>query len=359
VITKRKPVLKSAIDKTGEPKVKNGNSAGPQRKISKESLVENLQRLEPQRIAIRNHGGLGMALAAPAIISHILDVNLFEIVLGDSILPVVGSWTLMIVLALVGLGFGISSWKKYKKYKSQFKKNIVGPIFRSIAPQLFYRSDSAVGQHIYNSSKIFKRKCDRYSGDDHVTGKIGQTDIEFSELHTEYYTTVQTKNGKRKRWHTIFRGLFFTADFHKHINGETYILPDFVEKRFGIIGKFLQKRNPLKHAKNLVQLENPLFEKEFAIYASDEQEARYCLTPKMMEDLLALKQQFPRSKMYCSILGSKIHIALTMKNQFEPRVWRQGADPKQIDQMANLFKNLTSIVEQLNLNTRIWSKKAS
>lgn len=349
---KRKPVLKSVVKKQAQKKPAKA-------KVSKQELIGNLHDLEPLRIKVRNFAAAGLVLVAPAVLSLWLESNLVQNILGESVVTSTVSWGGMIAAGIAGAIILIMAWMKYRSYKAKFKEDVVRHIFHAIAPQLKYSPSNHISQGIYHDSQIFRKKYDRYNGDDHVKGKIGDTDIEFSELHTEYYTTTQTKNGSRKQWHTIFKGLFFTADFHKNIGGETYILPDFAEKRFGVFGKFLQKKNPLKHAKHLVQLENPIFEKEFAVYSSDEQEARYCLTPKMMEDMMVLKNNFPKSKMYCSIRGTQINIALTMSNQFEPRVWRKGADPKQIDQMAELIKSLTSIVEQLNLNTRIWTKKAA
>ncbi len=53
-----------------------------------------------------------------------------------------------------------------------------------------------------------KVKITEEMGDDWVEAKLGQTHVQFSELHTEY--SVRTKNGRS--WHTIFKGLFFVKD---------------------------------------------------------------------------------------------------------------------------------------------------
>ncbi len=58
------------------------------------------------------------------------------------------------------------------------------------------------------------------------------------------------------------------------------MLPDFAEKLLGKFGQKFQKS--FTHGK-LVKLENPEFEKEFVVYSSGQQEARYILTPVMME----------------------------------------------------------------------------
>ena len=69
----------------------------------------------------------------------------------------------------------------------------------------------------------------RYTGDDYVKGKIGDTYIEFSEIHSEY----KTQNNKQTTWHIIFKGLFFIANFNKNFKSETLVLPDVAQKAFG------------------------------------------------------------------------------------------------------------------------------
>jgi len=356
---KRTPVLKQAIASKAVPKVAPAVAAKLPKKVSKAELLQTLYELEPERIKVRNNVSVGLALLAPLVISHWLEINLIEQVIGEGVVLTHISFGAMILSAIAG---AFMVWKAngvYKGYKEKFKLQVIKEIFSSIAPELSYSHSRCISQSIYSDSGLFRKKVDRYKGDDHCIGKIGQTDVEFSEIHSEYYTTRRTKNGARKQWHTIFKGLFFTAEFHKNIGGETYILPDFAEKHLGVVGKFLQKKTPLRHAKHIVQLENPIFEKEFVVCASNEQEARYCLTPDMMESFMELKNNFKKSKVYASIRGSQINIAISMSNQFEPRIWRKGVDPTQLDQMANLFQSLTMIVEQLNLNTRIWTKKAA
>ena len=104
---------------------------------------------------------------------------------------------------------------------------------------------------------------DRYSGDDLVYGKIDKTDFECSEIHTEYKKTSRNVHGKTKTsWHTVFKGLFFHADFNKHFQGQTIVKPDRTEKLLGAFGSKLQG---WFGTKNIVRLENSAFEKLFIV----------------------------------------------------------------------------------------------
>ena len=83
---------------------------------------------------------------------------------------------------------------------------------------------------MYKSSKLFDKNPDQYKGEDLVRGQIGKTKIAFSELHSQYYTR---DDKGRKSWHTIFRGLFFMADFNKDFQGYTLVLPDYSQRLLG------------------------------------------------------------------------------------------------------------------------------
>lgn len=321
-------------------------------RTSNAQLLESLSILEPQRRAIRNNYLIAIALAMPLFLFEI--VTFFPLGLQGTEFENIFPW-LFIPLG-IGVIFGIRGILKHRSYTAEFKDQVVSKIFRDIAPTLAYSPRSQIPVGAYSASKLFKTSFDCYKGDDLLQGKIGKTDIMFSDLHTRYYT----KNSKgEKRWHTIFKGIFFIADFHKETNEETFVLPDLAEKRLGSIGKMLQKNNPFKHAGNLIQLENKAFEKEFAVYGTNQIEARYCLTPTMMEAILKIQAQF-KSQIRISFLNSRMHVAISSrKNNFEPRIFRSSVDVNMIEEMRTLFVLLTSMVEELDLNTRIWGKKAA
>ena len=99
------------------------------------------------------------------------------------------------------------------------------------------------------------------------------------------------------------------------------------------------------------------FEKAFVVRATDPVESRYILTPDMQERLLALRGRLNQD---VRISFRDSHVFLTVPNQadwFEPRLDRPADD---IGQMTNFLGQMAAcfqIVEDLNLNTRIWTKE--
>jgi len=262
---------------------------------------------------------------------------------------------LIIIIALTALVlivlFSLKLSRIRKTIKKEYKQRIIRSMISFIDPHLNYKPEGRISESTFNGSKIFLKDPDRYNGDDLVEGMIGKTDVEFSELHAEYYTTNDKGN---KQYHTIFRGIFFIADFHKNFIGETIVLPDTAEKLFGKLGTMFQKMNVVRP--KLVKLENPEFEKAFAVYGTDQIEARYILTPSMMERIMDFKNK--SGKIHLSFLHSKVYIAIQVnKNLFEPPFLKSMLDFRVIEEYFSYLRLSVNIVEDLDLNTRIWSKE--
>jgi hypothetical protein len=199
------------------------------------------------------------------------------------------------------------------------------------------------------------RTPDRYSGDDSISGNIGQTRIHCSEVHAEYKTeSTDSKGHHHTHWHTIFKGLFFVADFNKNFTGSTVVLPEVIPSFLGELGAVAQSWNIMRG--ELIRMEDPEFERMFVVYGNDQIEARYILTPGLMRRIMKFKNKSSR-QIYLSFVESKIYIALSYSQPlFEPAISKTLLD---FGALAPYFEDLelaAGIVDDLNLNTRIWGK---
>jgi hypothetical protein len=257
----------------------------------------------------------------------------------------------VVLAVIVGCGvFGLMS----SGYKSEFKNRVIAPLIRFIAPGLEYRPEQCISKDIFKGSGIFTQRIDRYRGEDCVLGKVDQTQIMFSEVHAEYKTTSGTGKNRRTEWHTIFKGLFFIADFNKHFNGQTLVLPDTAQKLFGRFGQTLQSWAVGRG--ELIKMEDPLFEHEFVVYGTDQIEARYILSPSLMQRITEFKIK-TGDRLYLSFTGSKVYVAVPIaRNMFEPAYLSCADDFKCISEYYADLSMAIGIVDELNLNTRIWSK---
>jgi hypothetical protein len=262
----------------------------------------------------------------------------------------------IIFVAIIALAVAVISWASLTgDLTGEFKRRVVAEVVRFVDPSLVYSPESHVSRSQFRGSGIFQQGIDRFRGEDHVGGVIGRTRIEFSELHAEYKTTTHTKNGSRTTWHTIFKGLFFIADFNKHFRGRTYVLTDVAEGLLGFLGKKLQEMNFTRP--DLVKLEDPEFEEEFVVYGDDQIEARYILSTSLMQRILDFRRKTGRS-IQLSFVGSNVYVAVPMtRDMFEPRITSSFLDFNLIREFLTDLQFACGIVDDLNLNTRIWSKE--
>ena len=242
-----------------------------------------------------------------------------------------------------------------KSYRKEYKKRIITRITAFVDEGLTYTPEGTIPKSEFVKSEIFPLSCDRFNGEDHFRGKLGKTDIEFSEVVAKHRNTSRSGSNKKDNYSIIFRGLFIIADFNKHFRTHTVVLPDTAERLFGKFGQALQSIS--LNRGELIRLEDPVFEKEFCVYGDDQVEARYILTPSLMERILTFKRKW-NTTVYLSFLDSKVYIAIKMfKNLFETRLFKSVVDYNFMEDNLRFLTLLTEIVEDLNLNTRIWTKE--
>ena len=93
------------------------------------------------------------------------------------------------------------------------------------------------------------------------------------------------------------------------------------------------------------------------VYSSDQVEARYILTPSIMEAMVNLYRRFD-GEIYFSFVGSRVYFANSFNVAlFEPNIFRSGVNYSDVKEMFDLFGMTSVLIQELNLNTRIWTKK--
>lgn len=260
-----------------------------------------------------------------------------------------------VVIGLIVMAVGFFGSKS--KYEKEFKSKVIPSMLRGVNETLQYSPKGYISKAKFKESGIFQQSIDRYNGEDYIKGRIGETDIEFSELHAQYKTTsTDSKGNRRTSYHTFFKGLYLIADFHKDFNGKTTVLPDQAEKMLGgVFGKWFQKMNFTRD--DLIYLEDPEFEKEFVVYGTDQIESRYILSTHMMRDILGIKQRF-NCPIFLSFINSEVHLAIYwQKDILEPKFNEEITNSAEIKKFYDELAVCLQLVEDLNLNTRIWSKQ--
>jgi hypothetical protein len=308
------------------------------REFYQTELLKDLQVLEGQRKAVLHKVLIVVGVAA------LLGLICAAALAGKGAVGIVVGVGMVVVA--VGIGAHMT-----QRYRGRFKGVVIGRLVRFIDENLQYSPDRGLPESAFKTADLFKQHVDRFKSEDQVAGRVGATDMAFSEVHAEY----KTKDNKgHTHWHTIFRGILFAGDFNKNFQGKTVVLPDTAERLFGHLGQVLQSWNISREG--LVKLEDPEFEKEFVVHGTDQIEARYLLSTSLMERIVRFKQKTGK-RIALSFVGSEVYVAIPYtQDLFEPRLFRTLLDFGPIAQYFEDLQLAVGIVEDLNLNTRIWSK---
>lgn len=264
----------------------------------------------------------------------------------------------------------------YKKLYSDGEEKILLAILKKVAIGFQYQIQGKIENEAISNSKLFTKEPEIINqGNGLLIGKVGKNKVIIGNIE------VYIAPGKiqsilswvpfglygimlyklLKPWFTFksaeesfpdFLGMFVVMDFNKDLKGTTVILPDKIEGKIGYLAKIVQSLNFGRD--ELVNLEDPEFEKEFVVYSTDQIEARYILSTSFMERVTALKRKINRSIML-SFHKDKIYVAVR-----HPYGFFSLPENKNLvisNALELFYEDITTamgIVEDLDLNTNIW-----
>lgn len=234
------------------------------------------------------------------------------------------------VAGLIFGGTGMSVWANLMsdEIKLHVMKNICGFIGWEYSEKQFVAPDLKPLQE----NALLPKKVDRSSFEDQMIGNAHGADFKFCEAHLE--TESRDKDG-HTQWNTVFRGVLLQIDFHREFLGRTVVLRD--------AGFFNAKK---KAGMKRVGLVDPVFEKIFEAYSTDQVESRYLLTPDFMQKLVDLENIVSGKKIRFGFFDEKLHIAIEAPNQFEVgSLFKTLVGTKRTEKLLSEFNAIFEIVD--------------
>jgi hypothetical protein len=133
------------------------------------------------------------------------------------------------------------------------------------------------------------------------------------------------------------------ADFNKHLSGTTLVAPKKLADSFG----------------EEVFLEESEFTRLFDVRGHDQVEARYILSPALMDRLAFFQKKW--GNIFVRFSGARVDLRVetSLGNNFMLG-WFSSGSPLKFETVYPYYRLLAlpvEIVEDLNLNTRIWTKE--
>jgi hypothetical protein len=238
-------------------------------------------------------------------------------------------------------GFGLFAWgsRELNQLGRETKEMLVEPVVREFG--MTYELAPAAPADIMRIRDLgLVPSWDRASFEDMLTGQRQNAPFEFFEAHLEdERRSTDSRGNTRTEWVTVFRGQCLVARFPKPFNGVTK-----VERDHGAMNFFAK----LGQGMPKVKLEDPVFEKAFEVYGTDQIEARFILTPDFMERLLALEKTFEGKQLRCAFQGGEMLLCVEGKNLFEPgSMYRKMDDLSRVQEMLHDFAAVFLLIDAM------------
>ena len=245
--------------------------------------------------ALRNTVIFGLIISVITIFTAVYLFNISENSQPSFIALIVGGGFLPVLYARLS-----------KTVRGETKEKIVSGICAYIGwsfraevtepPDLNYWSQLGLLPKGFQAGRIFGGK--RASFEDELSGEAHGAQFKSVEVHLE-------QKGD-KSYYTVMRGQLMTLTFPRKFLGRTVVLRD---KGF-LQGK---KKGDMKR----VGLADPVFEKIFEAYSTDQVESRYLLDPVFMQKLVDLERSVDGKNIRFGFIDGQLLIVVETPNRFE------------------------------------------
>ena len=190
-------------------------------------------------------------------------------------------------------------------------------------------------------------RCDEYSSNDLITATYKGVAFRQSDVHMVDVTTDSKGNRSES---TVFRGRWLVFDFNKDFNWNLELISKGFHsaRRIGGILSFGQTKT------ERIKLEDEAFNKTFKVFAENEHEAFYILTPHIMQSLLQLKEEL-NAPILLTFAGGRLHIGVyNGKDAFEGKIFGKIDIEAEKARMLSDLRLITNFVDELSLERDIY-----
>ena len=176
---------------------------------------------------------------------------------------------------------------------------------------------------------------DRSHFEDLFQGAYQDASFDLCEAHLE---RRHTDSKGRTQWSTVFRGQLVRLAFPREFLGVTIVRRDA-----GLFNVFGGGRDL-----DRVRLEDPVFEKMFEVWGTDQVEARYLLHPAFMQRLVDLETTLRGKKLRCAFEKGDLLIAIEGGDLFEiGDMFKPLADPARARKIVDDIAGVMRVMDQV------------
>jgi len=291
-----------------------------------DNLKNVFDRVNREKQLYESKSKLGFIITGIAFISFMP--------LGIAIGPF--AFFLIAIPFLGGAIYAGQNLNKIKEMSNNFKDTYVTEEVKKVFPNSTYNSKYGFSENeVVNTGLLFKR--DRFYSEDMLSGEHDGVKFRCCDVKQEEVR----KSKKSTRTVTVFQGRFYEFDFPKSF---VYNLLLLQPMNFRPFSKF-----------NRVKMESINFNSELKVYAENDHEAFYILTPHFIEKLLYMDAKYA-DKISFSFLDNRLFIAIdSRKDYFDLQPYKK-VDMSLFDDYKQELDDIKEFISVLKLNESIFKK---
>ncbi len=235
--------------------------------------------------------------------------------------------------------------KKLNEYRNYYKTHYVYDMVRQVIPDAVYQPEYGFPrQQIAQTGLMMMGNI--FRSEDYIRGTYNNVAFERSDVLIQDESTDSDGHSSTT---TYLRGRWMIFESNKNFEADLQIIQQgftFAKKRTGIFTKKTERRHAFK-------TEDEQFNKMFKCLCQNEVEAFYLLTPGLMQGLMRLASQSD-GKVMIGFVDNQLHVAINShKDYLEPPIYH-SSDNDDIMRVKNEINAVTSFVEGLNLDRKIF-----
>lgn len=251
-----------------------------------------------------------------------------------------GFFLLVVGLLAVIVGFVrlYNSNKVKKYYKEKYREKIMNFLFKGV--NYTFDSQGQIESNIFDQSQ-FEGNYDRYCGLDKLSinipnddGSVSDNYLTLCDLKT---TKTETDSDGNTRTVTVYEGVFGYIKFPFEFKCVLCLNTKYRKKGFN-----LEK----------VVLEDINFGKKIGVYCNDQIDARYILTPNIMEKLFFLASKMGVMRM--TLVDNMMYIGFEGKNLFELSDVKENRIETAFEKFYDEIDSLLKLVDEIKTNNKIF-----
>lgn len=301
-----------------------------------ENIYPNLLQLEQQR----RHDYKLIKFCWLAIILGSIAVIIVAFILGDEVIFEETVPTIFFVTGLIAALSGLFTLNKLqRKLRSGLKQTLVSPVCKFLGYTFTAKGFNFPLQRFIDAA-ILPNNANIISLEDHIRGNTDGVNFSLCEANMVRETSDANNNTNTEQ---LFRGIVLIYDFPKPFSCHIRVTPK----------KWRRGNYQAKIKGEKVVLEDPKFGSMFTVFATDQIESRYILTPGFMEKITHLAEHFAKSTKNIAFGFSNKSLVIsitTNHDRFEGGSLKKSfLDNSRLESLVDELNLIKEIVAYLNL----------